>query len=134
MPINIVSKQDHCLYDLILRQRSHELLAEIPVVISNHHDLKKVAHDFGINYHHIAIAPDNKLEQEKQQLAILKQYKIDLVVLAKYMQVLQQFAFKPTTNNNIKPFAGLRPATILVVGLINNCCKSRFSCPISSSD
>ncbi len=83
-----VSKQDHCLYDLILRQRSHELSAAIPVVISNHPDLEKVAHNFGINYHHMAIAPDNKLEQEQQQLALLKQYKIDLVVLAKYMQVL----------------------------------------------
>jgi formyltetrahydrofolate deformylase len=110
-----VSKQDHCLYDLILRQRSHELSATIPVVISNHPDLEKVAHDFGINYHHIAIAADNKLEQEKQQLALLKQYKIDLVVLAKYMQVLSpeflsQFSQVINIHHSFLPaFAGANP-------------------------
>lgn len=83
-----VSKQDHCLYDLILRQRSQELAASIAVVISNHPDLEKVAHNFGINYHHIEINHEHKLQQEKQQLALLRQYQIDLVVLAKYMQVL----------------------------------------------
>ncbi|MCE2887683.1 MAG: formyltetrahydrofolate deformylase [Pseudanabaena sp.] len=110
-----VSKQDHCLYDLILRQRSHELSAVIPVVISNHPDLEKVAHNFGINYHHIAIAPENKLEQEKQQLALLKQYKIDLVVLAKYMQVLSpeflsQFSQVINIHHSFLPaFAGANP-------------------------
>jgi formyltetrahydrofolate deformylase len=110
-----VSKQDHCLYDLILRQRSHELSAMIPVVISNHPDLEKVAHNFGINYHHIPITPDNKLEQEKQQLDILKQYKIDLVVLAKYMQVLSpsflaQFPQVINIHHSFLPaFAGANP-------------------------
>jgi len=110
-----VSKQDHCLYDLILRQRSHELSATIPVVISNHPDLEKVAHNFGINYHHMAIAPENKLEQEKQQLALLKQYQIDLVVLAKYMQVLSpdflsQFSQVINIHHSFLPgFAGANP-------------------------
>ncbi|NUN64025.1 formyltetrahydrofolate deformylase [Pseudanabaena biceps] len=110
-----VSKQDHCLYDLILRQRSHELAATISVVISNHPNLEKVAHNFGINYHHIAIAPDNKLEQEKQQLALLKQYEIDLVVLAKYMQVLSsdfltKFSQVINIHHSFLPaFAGANP-------------------------
>ncbi len=110
-----VSKQDHCLYDLILRQRSQEFAAVIPVVISNHPDLEKVAHNFGINYHHIAIAPDNKLEQEKKQLELLKQYKIDLVVLAKYMQVLSpdfltQFSQVINIHHSFLPaFAGANP-------------------------
>lgn len=110
-----VSKQDHCLYDLILRQRSHELPAVIPVVISNHPDLEKVAHNFGINYHHIAINPDNKLEQEKKQLDLLKQYKIDLVVLAKYMQVLSpdflsKFSQVINIHHSFLPaFAGANP-------------------------
>jgi formyltetrahydrofolate deformylase len=110
-----VSKQDHCLYDLILRQRSHELAAVIPVVISNHPDLEKVAHNFGINYHHIAIVPENKLEQEKKQLELLKQYKIDLVVLAKYMQVLSpdflaQFSQVINIHHSFLPaFAGANP-------------------------
>lgn len=110
-----VSKQDHCLYDLILRQRSHELSAAIPVVISNHPDLEKVAHNFGINYHHIAIDPESKLEQEKKQLELLKQYKIDLVVLAKYMQVLSpdflsKFSQVINIHHSFLPaFAGANP-------------------------
>jgi formyltetrahydrofolate deformylase len=110
-----VSKQDHCLYDLILRQRSQELAAIISVVISNHPDLEEVAHNFGINYHQISITPDNKREQEEQQLAILKQYKIDLVVLAKYMQVLSpefltQFDQVINIHHSFLPaFAGANP-------------------------
>ena len=83
-----VSRQDHCLYDLIWRQRAGELVAEIPLIISNHENLRAIAHQFDIDYHHIPITPDTKLEQEQTQLQLLQQYKIDLVVLAKYMQVL----------------------------------------------
>jgi formyltetrahydrofolate deformylase len=83
-----VSRQDHCLFDLMWRQRAKEFNAEIPLIISNHPDLKPVADQFGIDYHHIPITKDNKLEQEAKQLKLLEQYKIDLVVLAKYMQIV----------------------------------------------
>lgn len=83
-----VSKQDHCLFDLIWRQRAKEFASEIPLIISNHPDLKVVAEQFNIDYHYIPITLDSKAEQEKKQLEILHQYKIDLVVLAKYMQVV----------------------------------------------
>ncbi|MBW4569686.1 MAG: formyltetrahydrofolate deformylase [Tolypothrix carrinoi HA7290-LM1] len=83
-----VSKQDHCLFDLIWRQRAKELTSEISLIISNHPDLKVVAEKFNIDYHHIPITKDNKSEQEAKQLELLHQYKIDLVVLAKYMQVV----------------------------------------------
>ncbi len=83
-----VSRQDHCLFDLIWRHRAKEFLAEIPLIISNHPDLKDVATQFGIDYHHIPITKDNKPEQEAKQLELLHQYNIDLVVLAKYMQIL----------------------------------------------
>jgi formyltetrahydrofolate deformylase len=83
-----VSKQDHCLFDLIWRQRAKEFHAEIPLIISNHPDLKAVAEQFGIDFQHIAISKDNKQEQEAKQLELLRQYKIDLVVLAKYMQIV----------------------------------------------
>ncbi|KYC40511.1 formyltetrahydrofolate deformylase [Scytonema hofmannii PCC 7110] len=85
-----VSKQDHCLFDLIWRQRAKEFTAEIPLVLSNHPDLKIIAEQFGIDYHYIPINKDNKQEQEAKQLEILQQNKIDLVVLAKYMQILSQ--------------------------------------------
>ncbi|MBE9035642.1 formyltetrahydrofolate deformylase [aff. Roholtiella sp. LEGE 12411] len=83
-----VSRQDHCLFDLIWRQRAKEFIAEIPLVISNHPNLKVVAEQFGIDYQHVNITKDNKLEQEAQQLKLLQSYKIDLVVLAKYMQII----------------------------------------------
>ena len=83
-----VSRQDHCLFDLIWRQRAKEFTAEIPLIISNHPDLKVVAEQFGIEYYHVSITKENKQEQESKQLELLQQYKIDLVVLAKYMQIL----------------------------------------------
>ncbi|MFN6480744.1 formyltetrahydrofolate deformylase [Nostoc sp. DedQUE07] len=83
-----VSRQDHCLFDLIWRQRAKEFVAEIPLIISNHSHLKVVAEQFNIDFQHIPITKDNKLEQEIQQLELLRQYKIDLVVLAKYMQIV----------------------------------------------
>ncbi|WP_448268333.1 formyltetrahydrofolate deformylase [Nostoc sp. DSM 114159] len=83
-----VSRQDHCLFDLIWRQRAKEFVAEIPLIISNHSNLKVVAEQFNIDFQHIPITKDNKSEQEAQQLELLRQYKIDLVVLAKYMQIV----------------------------------------------
>ncbi|MHC5932997.1 formyltetrahydrofolate deformylase [Nostoc sp.] len=83
-----VSRQDHCLFDLIWRQRAKEFIAEIPLIISNHSNLKVVAEQFNIDFQHIPITKDNKSEQEAQQLELLRQHKIDLVVLAKYMQIV----------------------------------------------
>ncbi|MEA5604788.1 formyltetrahydrofolate deformylase [Nostoc sp. UHCC 0252] len=83
-----VSRQDHCLFDLIWRQRAKEFIAEIPLIISNHSNLKVVAEQFNIDFQHIPINKDNKAEQETQQLELLRKYKIDLVVLAKYMQIV----------------------------------------------
>ena len=83
-----VSRQDHCLLDLIWRQQSQELLAEIPLIISNHPNLKPIADRCGADFYHVPISKDNKSEQEAQHLKLLNQYNIDLVVLAKYMQIL----------------------------------------------
>ncbi|MEH2284007.1 MAG: formyltetrahydrofolate deformylase [Nostoc sp.] len=83
-----VSRQDHCLFDLIWRQRAKEFVAEIPLIISNHSNLKVVAEQFNIEFQHIPITKDNKSEQEAQQIELLHKSKIDLVVLAKYMQIV----------------------------------------------
>ncbi|WP_019501911.1 formyltetrahydrofolate deformylase [Pseudanabaena sp. PCC 6802] len=110
-----VTKQDHCLYDLILRQRSGELQATIPVVIGNHPDLEAIAHNFGINFHYLPVTADTKQAQEAQQLALLKQYDIDLVVLAKYMQILSpeflsQFSNVINIHHSFLPaFPGANP-------------------------
>jgi formyltetrahydrofolate deformylase len=83
-----VSRQDHCLLDLIWRQRAGDLATEIPLIISNHPDLQAIAQQFSIDYYHIPITKESKLEQEAKQLELLRQYNIDLVILAKYMQIL----------------------------------------------
>jgi formyltetrahydrofolate deformylase len=83
-----VSKTDHCLYDLLLRHRSGELNCEIPLIISNHPDLEPVAKQFGIDYHVFPISKETKQEQEKREIALLRDHRIDLVVMARYMQIL----------------------------------------------
>ena len=83
-----VSRQDHCLLDLIWRHRAKEFHAEIALIMSNHPDLQAVVKQFGIDYHYIPITKENKQEQEIKQLELLHEYKIDLVVLAKYMQIV----------------------------------------------
>jgi formyltetrahydrofolate deformylase len=97
-----VSRQDHCLYDLILRQKSQEFIAEIPLIISNHPHLQGIAEQFGIDYYHLPIRKDNKVEQEVKQIELLQKYQIDVVVLAKYMQILTpEFISKFPTIINI---------------------------------
>jgi formyltetrahydrofolate deformylase len=83
-----VSKTDHCLYDLLLRHRSGELRCEIPLIVSNHPDLEPIARHFGIAYHVFPITPATKAAQEARELELLRAQAVDLVVLARYMQVL----------------------------------------------
>lgn len=83
-----VSKLPHCLFDILARCQSGEWRIDIPVIISNHDTLRPVAERFGIDYHVLPITPENKAEQEARQLELLSQYRIDFVVLARYMQIL----------------------------------------------
>lgn len=83
-----VSKMSHCLYDILARYTAGEWNVEIPVIISNHPDLESVAKRFDIEYHVFPINKDNKSEQEAKELELLKQYNIDFIVLARYMQVI----------------------------------------------
>ena len=83
-----VSKMSHCLYDILARYTAGEWNVEIPVIISNHPDLESVAKRFDIDYHVFPINKDNKIEQEAKELELLKEYDIDFIVLARYMQVV----------------------------------------------
>jgi len=83
-----VSKYDHCLFDILGRFSAGELYLEIPLIISNHEDLKPIAERFGIPFYHIPINKENKEEGEKQQIELLKKHEIDFVVLARYMQII----------------------------------------------
>jgi len=83
-----VSKMAHCLYDILARYQSGELNVVIPLIISNHPDLEEVVSKFGIKYFYIPIVATNKEEQESRELEILKEYEVDFIVLARYMQIL----------------------------------------------
>ena len=83
-----VSKFDHCLVDLLYRQRNGELACEIASIISNHPDAKRHADFYGIPYHQIPVTKESKQEAEARELALLAENNIDLIVLARYMQVL----------------------------------------------
>ncbi|MDR7304517.1 formyltetrahydrofolate deformylase [Haloactinomyces albus] len=84
----MVSKLGHCLNDLIYRWRARALGAEIVAVVSNHEDLRPMAEAAGLPFHHIPVSPEVKPEAESQLLQLVDDYQADLVVLARYMQVL----------------------------------------------
>jgi formyltetrahydrofolate deformylase len=83
-----VSKYDHCLVDLLHRYHSGELACDIPLVISNHEDCRRLVEFYGVRYHVIPVNKTHKQEAEAAQIALLQKYQIDLVILARYMQVL----------------------------------------------
>jgi formyltetrahydrofolate deformylase len=83
-----VSKDPSCLYDVLARSHSGEWRVEVPVVVSNHHDLETAAARFGVEFRAFTISKKNKDAIEEEQLALLERNRIDFVVLARYMQVL----------------------------------------------
>jgi formyltetrahydrofolate deformylase len=85
-----VSKYDHCLYDLLLRQRAGELNGDVVAVISNHPDLSGVAEQFGVPFHVFEKNAQSKPAQELEERALLAQLEADLLVLARYMQVMSR--------------------------------------------
>lgn len=83
-----VSQYLHCLADLLHRHQSGELRCSIPVVISNHRNAEALAGFYGVGFRHIAVTPERKHEAEAEQLQVLRDAGIDLIVLARYMQIL----------------------------------------------
>ncbi|NEQ70987.1 MAG: formyltetrahydrofolate deformylase [Symploca sp. SIO2D2] len=111
-----VSKADHCFHELILRWKAGEYPCDISLIVSNHPDLADLSAQYGIPYHHIPVTKNNKPEAEAQQLALLKQEGIDLVIMARYMQVLSSIFLdtfgKPIINIHhsfLPAFAGAKP-------------------------
>ncbi len=111
-----VSKREHCMYDLLLKQRMGEFKAKIPVIMSNHQDLRPIADSFGIEFHHLPIGAKTKAVVEKEMIQKLQDHRIDLVVLARYMQILSKEFVCGYPNRIINihhsflpAFAGARP-------------------------
>ncbi len=84
----LVSRYDHCLIDLLWRWDAGELAADIPLVVSNHPDLASRADTYGIPFHHIPVSPETKNEAEVKILGLFEENGVDLVVLARYMQII----------------------------------------------
>ena len=84
----MVSKFDHCLDDLLYRQRTGEINMQIPAIVSNHPDLKRLADWYDVPYYHLPVTADTKQAQEQRLLDIIDETGADLVVLARYMQIL----------------------------------------------
>ena len=83
-----VSKYDHCIYDILGRYKSSEFCINIPFIVSNHKDLKPIADNFGINFYYVPVDKDNRIKSTKRHIELLKNYKIDFIVLARYMQII----------------------------------------------
>jgi len=109
------SKQEHCLLDLLWRHQAGELGAELAFVMSNHDLLRRHVEPLGVPFHVLPVSRENKAEQEARQLALLHDQRVDLVVLAKYMQVLSRDflqAFPQVINIHhsfLPAFAGAQP-------------------------
>jgi formyltetrahydrofolate deformylase len=108
----LASRQPHCLYDLLTRWRTGELAVEVPLVISNHTDHAVVAERFGVPYHHLPVDPGAKVGQEAKVQALLDEQAIDLVVLARYMQILSPGFIDRWRNRVINIHHSFLPAFI----------------------
>ncbi|MEC7782520.1 MAG: formyltetrahydrofolate deformylase [Bacteroidota bacterium] len=107
-----VSKYDHCLYDLLGRYASGELPVEIPLIISNHPDLEIVAKRFEIPFKHIPVTKATKAEAEAEQITAIKEHQIDLIVLARYMQIISDEFVAQFKNKIINIHHSFLPAFI----------------------
>lgn len=105
-----VSKYDHCLYDIMAKQQSGELAAEIPFILSNHPDLEIIAQRFDIPFFHIPVNKENKAEAETKQLALLKEHEVDYIVLARYMQIVSPALIEHYTHKIINIHHSFLPA------------------------
>ena len=107
-----VSKMSHCLYDMLARYTAGEWNVEIPLIISNHPDMKPVADMFGIPYYVFPITKENKLEQQEKEMALLEEYGVDFMVLARYMQVISPEMIERFPNRIINIHHSFLPAFV----------------------
>lgn len=105
-----VTKDNHCFYDLLSRHESGELAMEIPLIVSNREDLKPVAERFGIPFRHFPITAATKEAQERAEIAMLQEEQVDLVILARYMQILSPLMTEAFPNRIINIHHSFLPA------------------------
>ncbi|MBM3776226.1 MAG: formyltetrahydrofolate deformylase [Acidobacteria bacterium] len=106
------SKLPHCLQDLLLRREAGELQADFALIVSNHPDHREIAEAHGIEFLHFPITPENKARQEAAELAALRERGIELVVLARYMQILSPAFVAEFPNQMINIHHSFLPAFV----------------------
>jgi formyltetrahydrofolate deformylase len=106
----LVTRASHCPYDLLLRELEGELKCEIPLIIGNHADLEPMAKQFNKPFYHLPITKDTKPQQEAQIKALLDEFNIDLVVMARYMQILSEQFVEEYAGRVINIHHGFLPA------------------------
>ena len=106
----LVTKASHCPYDLLLRELEGELKCDIPLIIGNHADLESMAKQFNKPFYHLPITPETKQAQEQQIKNLLAEYQIDLVVMARYMQILSEQFVEEFRGRVINIHHGFLPA------------------------
>lgn len=107
-----VSKESHCLYDILSRYEGGELPIEIPLIVGNHDILRPAAERFGIPFHHLPVTPETKAAQEKRQIDLLAEHQIDTVVLARYMQIVGQPLIESYPNRILNIHHSFLPAFV----------------------
>ncbi len=107
-----VSKMSHCLYDMLARWSAGEWNVDIPLIISNHEELRPVAEKFGIPYHVLKITPENKAEQEAAELKLLKDNGVTFIVLARYMQIISEELIRSYPDKIINIHHSFLPAFV----------------------
>ena len=107
-----VSRMSHCIYDLLARYTAGEWDVEIPLIISNHPDLKIIGEQFNIPFEVIPINKENKAQQEAKEFELLEKYNIDFIVLARYMQVLSTEFIERYPNRIINIHHSFLPAFV----------------------
>ncbi|MEY2610806.1 MAG: formyltetrahydrofolate deformylase [Actinomycetota bacterium] len=108
----LASKQSHCLFDLLSRWRSGELPAEVAVVVDNHPDHADLVHHMGVPYVHLPVTTDTRTQQERAVLDTLREHSVDLVVLARYMQILSPLVVEAYRSRIINIHHSFLPAFI----------------------
>ncbi|MGR6761566.1 formyltetrahydrofolate deformylase [Paenibacillus sp. T2-29] len=106
-----VSKEDHCLVELLWQWQAGDLEADIALVVSNHPDMKEYVESFGIPYHHIPVTADTKPEAERRQLEVIGE-EIDVIILARYMQIISPKFIEHYRNRIINIHHSFLPAFV----------------------
>lgn len=107
-----VSKMSHCLYDLLARYTAGEWKVEVPLIVSNHPDLRNVAERFDIPYHYIPVTAENREKQADAMLELLEKHRVDFIVLARYMQIIPEKMIAAYPNRILNIHHSFLPAFV----------------------